>query len=347
MTATDERKLAISGRAEEWRREGLIGEAVEREIAARNATSWRANGLLLQLVFFFLATIALAAFFGLCHALRLPQPGLFTAAAGIGIAEYLMHARRTGADGRRRGVTRIEDALWLGGGLALISELPPSGKPEANLVIAAVFAAAGVRVRNPVFGAVAAIFVMIWSEQRFDVGTIAAVAVATVAMVALLREWQRPSTEWLMVTVMLALPVAGRFAADARWRSMTIAVYAIFGAVALALAITRRHHAFFLAALLGLSIAAVEAARTIALALEAKLAIAGALLLAIAFAASHALRHRETGLVLAPAVLTPFDDELQTVATLAGSAGQREPAPQPPAADGGGSFGGAGASGEF
>lgn len=306
------------------------------EVAAELEQPWRTNGVVLQAFFFILTCVALGAFALLCHLLRISYAGLVTAVVAIGIAESLL---RRGWFG-----TGVEAALWIGGLLAAIAELPHSGKPEAVLVIGAAFAMAGARVRNPLFGAVAAICTSHYFEERFDAGVAAALLLAAVALIALLRTWQRPSNESLFVAVALVLPLAGVAYADGRWRPMTIVLYAAFAAIALVLALTHRHHAFFLAAMIGAAVAATELARTIAVAPEAKLAVAGALLLGLAFAITRALRDRTHGFVLTPAKLTPIDEELELAATMSM---KPEIVEGEPAKRGGGAFGGAGVSGDF
>ncbi|HEU4886563.1 MAG TPA: hypothetical protein VFV49_01660 [Thermoanaerobaculia bacterium] len=306
--------------------------------AAQLEVPWRTNGIVAQCFFFVLACVALGAFYGLIHVLDVPRPGLVTGAAAIVLAEVLIS--------RRWFFTGVEAALWIGGVFALISELPRSGTPESMLVLAAASAIAGARVRNPLFGALAAIFVMLYFERRFDVGVLFALFLAFGSCIALLRTWRRPTTEALWIALALVMPVAGRFTADAQWRTTTIMLYAMFGGVALLLAVTRRHHAHFLTAMIALAIAATDVAERIQAPPEAKLAIAGAVLLGIAFAISRALRDRTHGFVLTPIALTPIDDATELAATLT-----LQPAAPPPAepapAPGGGSFGGAGASGDY
>ena len=325
MNVQHERNLHLRARLDDPR----VGAPLE--------VPWRTNGIVAQVFFFILTCIALGASYGLANVLRIPRPGLITGIAAIVLAEMLI--------ARRWFFTGVEAALWIGGVFALISELPRSGTPESMLVIAAACAIAGARVRNPLFGAAAAVFVMLYCEERFDLGVVCALVIALASCIALLRAWQRPSTEMLWIAMALMMPVAGRFTADARWRPMTIALYAIFGAVVLILAITRRHHALFLAAMIALGIAATDIAERIAAPAEAKFAVAGGVLLAIAFAISRALRDRTHGLVLTPIELTPFDDAMERGATLNLQPAVAQPDPQ--LSTGGGKFGGAGASGDF
>lgn len=315
-------------------RERLLRPEIEAELPQ----PWRTNGLVVRIVFFVLTLIALGAFAIFCHLLGLGNPGFTTCITAIATAEYLIRIRRWFATG-------VENALWLGGVIAFISELPNSGEPEALLVIAAGCAVAGARVRNPLFGAAAAISIASYFESRFDLGVLAALVIATIALLASLRTWRRPSTEWLFIAIALSLPIAGITQADVQWRVVTIALYFAFALLALLLGLTRRHHAFFLASMIGAAIATTELFELLPLFNEAKLAIAGALLLAIAFAITRALRERTQGFVLTPSKLTPIDDELELAATMSLKPESGAPAEGPKG--GGGSFGGAGASGEF
>lgn len=328
MKAQIERNLHLRARLKDH-------HLLTNDLAAQLDVPWRTNGLLGQIVFFLLACIALGAFYGLLNVLDVPREGIVAGVIAIVLAEVLI--------GRRWFFTGVEAALWLGGAFALISELPRSGTPESMLVVAAASAIAGARVRNPLFGALSAIFVMLYCEERFDLGVVCALVIALAACIALLRTWRRPTTDALWIALALVMPIAGRFTADEYWRDTTIALYAILGTIALTLAIIRRHHALFLTAMISLAIAATDLAEKVTAPPEAKFALAGAVLLAIAFAVSRTLRDRTTGFVLTPTNLTPLDDALEIAATLA----LQPQSQQPPEATSGGSFGGAGASGEY
>ena len=317
----------------------LHGEKLLRpELAAQLEQPWRTNGVIVQALFFILTCIGLGAFYGFLSLLGIGYPGMVVAVAAIALAEYLIGTARWFRTG-------VEAALWIGGLLAAISELPRSGTPESILVIGAAFAIAGARVRQPLFGAAAASCVVYYFEERFDLGVVAALLMATAALLALLRTWRRPTNEWLFIAIALALPFQGAMFAGPEWRTTTILLYAVFAAIAFALAVTRRHHAFFLAAMIGAGVAATELALQIDVAPGAEFFLAGALLLGIAFAVSRALRDHTTGFVLTPAKLTPFDDELELAATFALK--PDTPVTAAPSQPAGGSFGGAGASGDY
>jgi len=217
-------------------------------------------------------------------------------------------------------------------------------------VIAAAIAIAGARVRNPLFGAAAACFVAEYFERVADLGVVAALVIASAAALLLLREWQRPTNEWLFIATLLVLPIAGRSHADEVWTWMTIALYATFGVAMFVLALQRRHHAYFIAGALGIGIASYDYGRLLPFALELRLAIAGALLLGGSFYVARRLRDRTTGFVGTPAKLTSFDDVLESAAAMtAGAAAAKAGAVAPSEArpSGDGRFGGAGASGGY
>jgi uncharacterized membrane protein len=295
----------------------------------------RTHGILLRATLFILTLVGVFSLNFFLDQIRVPRQGVAAGLIAIAIAELLIRKGRWWWTG-------VEEALWIGGVYSLISELPSSGKPEAMLVLAAGAAIPGARVRNPLFGALAAGFVAAYFEQRFDLGVLAALVIALIAAFALLRTWRRPSTEFLCIAIAVALPAFGYSQAGAEWRQATIALYCAFGFVTLFLAIRYRHHALFLAGAISLGIASIELARLLALPLEAKLALGGAILLAGSWLASRALRDRTTGIVAAPAKLTPFDDELEIAATVA-----LPRADFAQKVESGGEFGGAGATGKY
>ena len=296
---------------------------------------WRTYGLLARAIFFVLTCVGLGAVRQLFELFGVPKPGLFLGLAALALAEYLIRDRRWFWTG-------VEEALWIGGALAMVSELPRSGRPESLLVIAAACAIPGWRVRNPLFGAVAAAFVAGYVEKRFDLGVVAALAIAAIAVLALLRTWQRPSTEWLWILVALVLPVVGRFYGDENWRNLTIVLYLLFGLSVLVLAIVNRHHALFFSGGIAAAIATGDGIARSDAPLELMLAIAGGFLLGGAWMTARLLRDRETGFVATPAKFTAFDDELEVAATISLPEQDFDQRMET-----GGEFGGAGATGEY
>ena len=335
MNIADERAHAMRERVARWQRAGAIDAVTAARARETFPQRWRVNSIPLQAVFFVLTAIGVGATYGMLNLLGFPLEGVVVGVAAIVASERLVRHGwfRTG----------VEAALLIGGLLSLITALPSSGEPEALLVIAAAFVVAAVRLRHPLFALVAIVLVMVWSEVRFDIGLVVALVLAALAALALVRKIERPSTEATLILLVLVLPIAGRFTADARWRPLTIALMAGYGLFALVLAIVRRHHALFFASGIAIAIAAVDVSRFVRLPIEAKLAIAGALLLATAFAIHRVLRDRTRGFVLHDPWLRASDDTIELAATLAVQPGVSGPAPEHE----GGRFGGAGASGDY
>lgn len=318
MTADHERARAIN----------------ERFPDAHLPQPWHGYGLLGQIVFFLLTAAGIFAFY------MLTKAELLTAILCIVLAEFLIRVRRWFGTG-------VEAALWIGGLFCALQALPNTGAPEANLLLAAAAAIAGVRVRNPLFGAVAAFFVTYYVEVKADLGTIAALLIATFALIALHRTWRRPSTEWLLIILLVTMPFAGAVHADRRWVVVTIGLNAVFAAVCFAAGLRKRHHGMFAGAAAALIVAAGTLHDHFGASEELTFAIAGALLLIASVTAARILRDRTTGFVITPAKLTAFDDDLESLATVATAPSHSAGNPPEGRPQGDGGFGGAGATGDY
>lgn len=295
----------------------------------------RGYGLIAQAVFFALTAAGIAGFY------ELSDEPFTTAALCLILAELLI----------RRGnwfYTGVEAALWLGGLISLLQALPNTGAPEANLLIAAAFGIAGYRVRQPLFGGVAAYFIANYFEVRLDLGTLVALAMAVAALFALYRTWNRASTEWLFIVIAVGMPLAGWSFADSTWLETTLILYGAFALLALVCALRKRHHAMFASAAAAAIVAGVKSHELLHPPRELTFALAGALLLIASFAFSRALRGRTRGFVIAPAKPAEMEEGLEMLGTLAAStvtSSAGNPPDQRPQ-DGGG-FGGAGATGSY
>src|SRR5579884_2337158 len=253
------------------------------------AGAWKRFSLLLQCVFFFLTTLAVAAF-----ALLFEFKGnWFVLLVSVGVSELLIqkkHFWRTG----------IEAALWLGGLYAFIFSLPSSGKPEALLVLAAAAALAGWRVRYALFGTLAMVLVTAYFAWRhlphealaFGCG------IAVVAAFACTRAWKRPSTELLWQMLLIVMPVAGYAASDTSFYATETATFFAFAIVFAMIGIRYRVRVPLVASGIAIAIAALDAHKQIPLATETQLMIAGIALLIVAAAIARALRRRTHGFVL-------------------------------------------------
>lgn len=324
MTADHERAREM--RSRKW----PIDRAI---IDAEFPQPWVGYGLLARIVFFLLTCAGIAAFIGLTDA------ELVAAAICLVLAEFLIRARKWFHTG-------VEEALWIGGLFAALQALPNSSAPEANLLLAATAGVAGFRVRNPLFGALAAFFVTQYLEARGDLGTLAALLIGLATLFALYRTWNRPSTEWLFVALAVTMPAAGAIHADSRWAPVTIALYLGYAAISFVSAIVKRHHWMFAAAAVSLAVAVGVAHFRFAFRAELTLGIAGAALLLASWLTARALRDRTRGFVMTPAAVTEFDDDLQSIGSFAAATPSAGNPPESRPQDGGG-FGGAGATGDL
>lgn len=342
MNAREERNESLRASLLAWQDEKRIDAATAQALRAELATPWRSYNLLVQAVFFVLTAIGLLALYFLFGGER--PAGFVVGAGALTLAELLIR-------GPRWWRTGVEAALWLGGVGALISTLPHSGRPEAMLVLAAGAGVAGARLRNPLFGALAAGFVAQYGEERFDLGVVCALVLAVAALVLLMRTWKRPSMEWLWIFILVAMPVVGAFNAGEEWRRVTILLYGAFAVICLAGTLVKRHHAMFVASGVGFGIAGIKLSPEFPAPLELKLAVSGALLLLGSYAVSRALHGRTRGFVVTPAKLTGADELIEVASALAVAeqAHQAQPAPVdassgPVRPQDGGGFGGGGAT---
>jgi hypothetical protein len=334
-TVAEDRAQTLRARAQAWRADGLISAETEHEIREKFVTSWRSYGPFAALLFFFLTVCAVAAFHGVLDLAN--GPTVVAGIAALVIAEVLIAKKWFG--------TGVESALWISGLFSLIFSLPSQGRLEAILVFAAAAAIAGVRVRNPFFGALAAVFFVeyIYAKGWNDRALGLAAAIAGIALVALMREWRRPSTEGLWIALLLSMiPVA--YVAGQLWQ--IVPMFLCSALVLIAAGLLMRHHAPLVAGAIALVIAVGDWIGRSDLAAEMLLAIAGALCLGVAFVLSRVLRDRTLGFVSTPMRLTSADDAIQLISVVAVA-----PHDTPDAAggrvQGDGTFAGAGATGSL
>jgi uncharacterized membrane protein YgcG len=301
---------------------------------------WQTNGVLWSLLLFGLTTLALAATFWLAGEVQLPR-GLVTGALALTVAEMLIGRWRFFGTG-------VESALWIGGLFALIFGLPGSGKPEVFLLFAAAAALAGFRVRNPLFGAGAAVLVVVYLAERrlWPLAAGLGVTLSLAALAALARELRRPSTEMLFSTLLVVPPIAGAIASAGETSATWAVVYLAAACVCAVSGIRMRAHAPLIAAGAYVAIAIVTLAvhDLLPWPREWRLMAGGAALLALAAGLSRILRRRRAGIVVTPDRLTPLDEALEIGGTLAL---QPRSGPAAPTRESGGRFGGGGASGHF
>ena len=349
-TAQEERNAVLHDRVRKLRKRGVIGEEAAAQLLALWPSTWKRHGLLLATVFFFMTAIALVAFNGIAELFGVRGPMVLV--LSLVLAEMLIRKRRMFRTG-------IEAALVSGGFVSFILWLPSEGKPEALLVFALAAAITSWRVHSAIFGTIAVLlayaYIPVKSGPGITLALLSGAAIVIVAAAALTRRIERPWIEQLssytLVSIVPAMYVAARIAFWRTWPVTWLAV--LFAAMALALiaaGLAVRHHAHLVAGLLACAAALVESWDALQAAPEAKLMTLGGALLAGSILAGRMLRNRTSGLVATPLQLTPVDSALQMAAAAVASATVDHP--EPPAADpapvgGGGSMGGAGATGEW
>lgn len=322
-----------------------------RTIATATKTGWQRSSTWISLLFFGLTLFAVSATFGFFALFDLPK-GWITAALCIGLAEWLIHERRMFGTG-------IESALWIGGLFAFLFGLPSEGKVEALLAFAAAAAIAGLRMRNPYFGAFASLLVVIYLAVAHHGSTfwsggaaVLALALAVTSAFGLLRTWSRPSTDSLLVAHAIAMPVvayvAGKILGDRNAPDAEVAtVFAVVGALLLALGLWRRNHALLVAGLFTAACLVFEVHELFTSSVEARLIVGGATLLALTTLGARLLRGRTRGIVATPAPMTQLEQVIQMGGAVVAAHPDPAAAPSPELKPGGGEFGGAGASGGF
>ncbi len=365
-SVAEEREELLRSRARGWKRDRSITSEQLQAIDEACASPWKHSGMIIGALFFVLTLIGIAALFWLCDLMDVPK-GFTTMVISIAAAELLIYALHFWSTG-------IESALWIGGLFAFIFGLPSEGKPEALLVFALAAALSGARVRNALFGALAAILVVAYAAVKTHEWwppVVVALTIAIAAALALRREWRRPSNELLFAAMAVVMPLAGYIAAESQkpYLGPGVIIYrepysgpdaavpilvdvqlAIIFAVAavlfFALAIPRRDRATLIAAALSVGISAYEVRTLLHWSVEVQLIAAGVLLVAIAWVLSRLLRGRTRGFVVTPTALTRYDEAIQIAGAISVGPPAHTPA-TPQRESGGGSFGGAGASGDF
>lgn len=361
ITVAEERLLQLERRSELWHAEGRIDETQRSAIQASVDVPWVSRGLLASIALFILTVLAVLAAGWFADEVLPFSERLVIAVASLVVAELLIRRFRWWSTG-------VEQALWLCGLFALILSMPGEGTPEALLLFAAAAFIAGLRLRSAPLGVLGVLIVAgyvetkgEWFEWRdyyseaampFPIDERAAavalaVASALAGIAALRREWKRPSTEWFWSGVVVFAPAAFLFASHfPETPYVTGALAAVLAAPLLAAGLVMRHHAPIVSALILGVIAGSDLLREELIPGEILLAIFGVLFLATSFAMSRVLGGRTAGIVATPAKLTVVDDEVQTVGAFGAEPHHAEPPPDA-GPSGGGSFGGAGATGEY
>ena len=344
-TPSEERRIAMAGRAKRWERAGFVTHEEKEAIEAAGKTMWRTARLPPRLGFFVLtwiALLALGAFIGLFTAGAGP---VIVGFGGLVFAEILILDRHFFRSG-------IEEALWLGGLAEIVRELwlvlPLETTAAVLLCIAAVLLVAGLRLLNWMM-MLAGLAFLIASVASFT-GTLVAAGLAMsvltlVAAAMQLRNLERPFWEKLSAWIAVLGPLAAAVLTRYESVSLAIAIAAAFAVLLLLFGIAYRSHALIAGGALSGLFLGVEAFIAIEMAIEWELIAGGAVAFAVAALLDRWLRTPRRGITS-----HPLDREGFGALTELGIIGLIAPSPLPEAAhrEGeGGAFGGAGASGEY
>lgn len=344
----DERLLAFHARATGWRRAGMLDEG---ELAAVTKAPWRTSRLWTRAAFFVLAVLASVMLYGFLTLLSLPR-GYATAALTIAFAELLIRKKKFIRTG-------IEEGFYTAGLCAFIFGLPGKGEPEAIFLFVAAFAFAGFRLANGLLVAVAALLIVLYAGVKGeDAATAGAAAALMFGVAAFLnaRDIARPFLAFACALLSAVLwPLATLLWFAEFWSHRVPAGLLLIAAAAAAaltvIALLRRDRALLAAGVAAIAITAVHTAEHIALAWEWLLLTGGVTTLAVALVANRVLRGRASGITSDRLEELAHADviELAGATTLGPAAAERQ-APQGPSVQtstSGGSFGGAGSSGEY
>jgi len=183
------------------------------------------------------------------------------------------------------------------------------------------------------------------AKDWYVAALVAGIAIAAASLAARVRELQRPSTENLFIALLLVSPVAGAVASIEHTSMLWAFAYVALAVACFAFGETKRDRVALIAGTVNVVIAAIALREVFAFPVEWKLIESGVLVFAIAAVISRRLRERTRGFVMTP-VKRAYEEALRVFGTAAFAPQQKvEAAPQPVGS--GGSFGGAGATGDY
>lgn len=322
--------------------------------------AWREANAGARLAFFILTVAGAWAFYGFMAILFSHKTALVVVAVlALAVAEWLIERRQFFRMGP-------EEALWIFGVQAIVFRILAMfqhGEPEkATVLIGAGFLIAGLRLLNPFLVQLSAICFCWYAKaltHSWNIGASAAFVFATLALVLLLREWQRPSydamLEWLVVTMPILGYVAltvnrvmtGGDAGDWKGAPLVVPIFVAIAAGSAVVALRRRLQPPLLVAIFSVGVVLFECRDFVAAPVEWKLIGAGAVVLAAAIVAERRLRDRDHGITSKKLRESSDMRLLEAVGGLA-LAGPATTAPSDSSLHpGGGSFGGGGASSNF
>ncbi|HXG58450.1 MAG TPA: hypothetical protein VNL91_05470 [Thermoanaerobaculia bacterium] len=341
ISTADERAMALHAEASSWQRAGLLTAG---ELARLPRPQWRTSHTWTRIAFFVLAVLATGALFALLTLMLLPK-GYVTAAITVGLAEYLVARKRFLRTG-------IEEGLYISGLCSLIAGFPGDGSEEVILLFAAAFLLAGVRLANALFISVAPLLVVLYVALESGGSWPAALCALLMFVAAALlqsRTIERPFlSHALSILTALLLPLATLLWFVEWWPAVPLTAIALAAAAAAglgAIAVLRRDRALLAASLLTLLVAVAHLFPHFAFSWEWVLLVLGVASLALSLLADRLLRGRERGITSRKLADLEHEDMIEMAGAVALAPERQAPPDQRPG--GGGSFGGAGATGQF
>lgn len=357
-SVAEERWLAVAAR--------LRGSLPQGALIERTG-GWHGAGLLARIALFALGVAAaalLAAVFG--HGDGALLLGGLVAAF---VAEWLIIGKRLHASGIEEGLC-LAACLMVAGWITW--QMPHGGywSDVRILTLIGAAAVAGLRLSNPFVTSCTVVAFLAWVtttdvSDALDAATTRgftwialALAMTVLALVLGDREYRRPSYDRMLDWLVATLPIAGTWVLYVPWVRWTAATYdpgrlwfvfllASAGVVLLQVGLRRRRHAPLLGCLGCLAGLAAELRFVTAIPLELRLVLGGLVLLAIGVALDRYLRQPRRGItsIALSDHEYPLDLSQMVGATVLGRGAMPEPAPA--TSEGGGRFGGGGASGTF
>lgn len=332
--------------ASEERWQAAASLAGESELTRANSGGWRSFSIFARIGFFVLGAICAFALWGL-FAVSSSSPRGAAIAAGLAsaaAAEFIITQARWFKAG-------LDEALHLCGVCMVFLGACSWNMNDKLLFTAAAVAAlvAAVRLLNPIL-AVAALLLECLAMPA-SVRPFVCVIAAIIALGLITRRVVRPSVEHVLAAFIIAMPAAAYvFAKEDSYNRLewsTALLLLVWAAAALLVGIYFRLHAPLISLFVALGAFAYEVRNLTGMALETRLIVWGFVLLAVAVAVDRLLRTPRNGITSEKL----RDDHALRLLELAGSAAitpatvhHDQPQGLQP---GGGSFGGAGATGDI
>jgi hypothetical protein len=345
---SEERRIDLVPRAGDWASAGAISEEERARVTEWAARTRKTLPIVARIAAAAAGLILTGAIFGFAAVTHLPFGRWITAIVAIALAELLVRAGRRYRSG-------IEEALFLAGGVTLVSALPGKGSEDVLLLLAVVFAIAGYRLLNAAISVGAVALALVWLFMKTDDLVATAWVIAAVAALASMmrlramrRPWYDRFLAWLVVGGPLLSWALLAFGRGSRRLSMTeLTLLAVLAIWLIAAGIFPRLHAPVVGGMLLGAALAFDVGRDLPMAVEWRFMLAGAVTLVAAVVLDRWLRVPRHG-VTSKAISRKDDLSLLEAAAVAISLPSTEPQPgEPQREQGGGSFGGAGASGRY